>query len=281
MKRFFILASAAIVALASCAKTEVVYKDAPEQIAFKQITGPMTKAALIGTLGVIAHQGETQHFDNTQFTVSSGVWTNASAVWPYEGTLDFTVYAPAGEASFDYSTKTLTVEDVIAGESVYFGEKRYMNTAKTSNAIDVVLKHMSSKITVNVTMNSPYTFQSLTLNDCVTKGDVNVLYTNPDAPVVSIKTSKASGPQSITSGEPFCVLPKAQTSFTIVFTQGALSFTKNIPLSDNWVANSAYEYNISVASPDQINFNATVVDNWDNGGQVNKDQSDFVNVDPQ
>lgn len=44
MKRFFILASAAIVALASCAKTEVVYKDAPEQIAFKQITGPMTKA---------------------------------------------------------------------------------------------------------------------------------------------------------------------------------------------------------------------------------------------
>ena len=44
MKRFFILASAAIVALASCAKTEVVYKDAPEEIAFKQITGVMTKS---------------------------------------------------------------------------------------------------------------------------------------------------------------------------------------------------------------------------------------------
>ena len=47
MKRLFILATAAIVALASCAKTEVVYTDAPEEIGFKAVTGAMTKAAIL------------------------------------------------------------------------------------------------------------------------------------------------------------------------------------------------------------------------------------------
>ena len=96
MKRFFILATAAIVALASCAKTEVVYNDAPEQISFKQITGAMTKAAHTledGNLGVFAHQGEDEYFGNTPFAGTSGSFT-AAKYWPYEGTLDFTVYYP-------------------------------------------------------------------------------------------------------------------------------------------------------------------------------------------
>ena len=54
MRRFFILASAAIVALASCAKTQVVYNDAPEEIALKTVNMPMTKAAYNQDLGVVA-----------------------------------------------------------------------------------------------------------------------------------------------------------------------------------------------------------------------------------
>ena len=62
MKRLFILASAAIVALAACTKTEVVYTEAPAEIGFKQITDVMTKAVpdgtqLPATMGVYAYKG--------------------------------------------------------------------------------------------------------------------------------------------------------------------------------------------------------------------------------
>ena len=110
MKRFFILATAAIVALASCAKTEVVYNDAPEQIAFKQITGAMTKAfGNYTTLGVFAYQDSKKHFENYTFT-HDGVkgWTNPDAVWPYEGDLTFTVYAPAATATLEGNVLKLT-----------------------------------------------------------------------------------------------------------------------------------------------------------------------------
>ena len=62
MKRLFILASAAIVALASYTKTQVVYTEAPEEISFKQVTNVMTKAGALqtGVLGVFAHQGENE-----------------------------------------------------------------------------------------------------------------------------------------------------------------------------------------------------------------------------
>ena len=42
MKRLFILA-AATVALASCAKTQVVYNEEPQEIAFRQVENVMTK----------------------------------------------------------------------------------------------------------------------------------------------------------------------------------------------------------------------------------------------
>ena len=44
MKKIFILATAAIVAFASCMKTEVVSNSEPQEIAFRQFTGSMTKA---------------------------------------------------------------------------------------------------------------------------------------------------------------------------------------------------------------------------------------------
>lgn len=48
MKRLVILA-AAIVALASCAKTQVVYNEEPQEIAFKTVSGVMTKGPVTGT----------------------------------------------------------------------------------------------------------------------------------------------------------------------------------------------------------------------------------------
>ena len=72
MKRFFICAAAAIVALASCSKTEVVNTSAPEEIGFKAVTGAITKAeqdaaTLDGAMGVFAfvHGESTSYFSNT------------------------------------------------------------------------------------------------------------------------------------------------------------------------------------------------------------------------
>ena len=50
MKRLFILA-AATVALASCAKTQVVYNEEPQEIAFRQVENVMTKGGAGTSLG--------------------------------------------------------------------------------------------------------------------------------------------------------------------------------------------------------------------------------------
>ena len=101
MKRFFILASAAIVAFASCAKTEVVYNEAPQEIGFKAVTGSITKVeqssgALSGDMGVIANLTTgAAYFGNTQFVYNSTDenWSCADPkYWPVdENKLSFAV----------------------------------------------------------------------------------------------------------------------------------------------------------------------------------------------
>ena len=265
MKRFFILATAAIVALASCAKTEVVYKDAPEQIAFKQITGVMTKAEFTDNLGVFAYQGTNKHFDDMPFVHNGTNWTNADAVWPYEGQLTFTVYAPHTEYGASLNGSVLTVANVEAAENVYYGATQ-VTTAKTDE-VDVVLRHMAAKVTVEVDLGA-YTLTSLTLNDACTSGEVNVNYGTTPATVAVAENTGSTQSLDMTEESVQYVLPGAQTSFTIEFTQGALSFEKTLTLpTANWVANTAYTYNITVADPEQIYISASVA-GWDPSSPV-------------
>ena len=278
MKRFFILASAAIVALASCAKTEVVYKDAPQQIAFRQITNVMTKASLDTdvSLGVLADvTGGQAHFGNTQFTYVTDSWT-AAVYWPYEGNLDFTVYAPYSENTV-FADGILAIKNVQAGEQTYYGEKRYLNTVK-DETVAVALNHSSAKISVNIKGSDLYTVTGLTLKNVSTSGTVNVVYdsstgnatsvtTSDNTPAsVDLKKNAATFSEVLNTTTPVVLddvylLPGAQTAFDITFTQGGLSFTKEISLSaDNakWTANSQYVYNITISAPDQIKLSATV-----------------------
>ena len=85
MKKFFFCAAAAIVALASCSKTQVVYNDAPQEIGFKAVTGVMTKTTTFAddrALGVFANltgddnaDGDV-YFGNTSFAKGDGdTWT--------------------------------------------------------------------------------------------------------------------------------------------------------------------------------------------------------------
>lgn len=159
MKRFFILATAAIVALASCAKTEVVYKDAPEEIAFKQITNVMTKAVpdgtqLPATMGVYAYKGTTPYFSNVSYSDKTGYWgatdDNDKAYWPLDNsTLTFTVYAPHN-ANAQFATNMLTIPDVTNATDVLYGKTQPTGN-KTSNAttpVDVELGHAFAQVLV-------------------------------------------------------------------------------------------------------------------------------------
>lgn len=119
MKKILVCAMAAIVALASCSKTEFVENSAPTPIGFKAVTGGHTKAEhtnnnFTQSLGVFAIENEHNdiYLDNYAFGKSNGTWINNSAFWPFQTTLDFVVYSPAvtgSNASFDISENTLTV----------------------------------------------------------------------------------------------------------------------------------------------------------------------------
>ena len=280
MKRFFILASAAIVALASCVKSEVVYKDGPQQIAFKQITGAMTKATDLATtisLGVIAHDGETKapYFGNLPFTNTSGYWTNQAAYWPYEGTLTFTVYAPAVAAEkASIADNVLTIQGVEAADALYYATER-ITTGKVAS-VPVLLKHISAQITVNVTLGSAYVLNgddAITLTAPTTAGTVAVTYSDKTVDEVTTCTVDAVSTTVVTtdtdrileSGEPVYVLPGAQTSLVVKFKQTASpyqTYEKEIPLTPAvWDANTKYTYNIGITAPDQIKFTAQV-DDW-------------------
>ena len=271
MKRFFILATAAIVALASCAKTEVVYKNAPEQIAFKQITNVMTKASMSTDieLGVTAHDEENEpYFSNLPFTHNGTAWANAAALWPYEGALTFTVYAPAGTASYNVNTEILTIESVEAGEHVYYGTQRFSATkpAKVEGVtppINLTLKHISAHLTANVNLGTAYELTGLTLKTPTTKGNVQVEYTLGAS--VSTVTATTTTDVSLTSGTAVYVLPGDQTSIVVNFKQKASpyqAYSKEIDLDETWEANTKYVYNIGINAPEAITF-TTEVAGWD------------------
>ena len=276
MKRFFILATAAIVALASCAKTEVVYNDAPEQIAFKQITNVMTKAGeqtpLTGDMGVFAYKAGTTgvgtdgvYLPNTKFTLAGGVWGNTAAKWPYEGNLDFIVYAPFNEDA-ETTTTLLTLPGVAAADALYYGVQKYSNVSKDDGDVEVELNHLSAKISVDFTApGDGYTISKVVLNDVCTNGTVTVDYSS--TPVVATTVKTTEGDHELTSGTPFYVLPGAQTTFTVTFVQengdNDVTYTKEVSLAGaTWDANKGYTYNFSITPTGAITFKA-VVNPWD------------------
>ena len=161
MKRFFILASAAIVALASCAKTQVVYKDAPQEIAFKALNDVMTKADALGDeayteMNVYAFDANHANFFTEGWVsfapkTAGAAWTaETPRYWPVEGALDFIYYAPKTQtaiAAYDSGYK-LTADLTNAKDFIYGTEVSH--GTKTSTSINAVLRHALSKIEVSV-----------------------------------------------------------------------------------------------------------------------------------
>lgn len=276
MKKFFILASAAIVALASCAKTEVVYKDAPEEIAFKQITGVMTKATALteGSLGVFAHQETAAYFGNTPFNWD-GAYYASTKTWPLEGLLDFTVYYPyIATADYAPTTKTLTLpitDAVLATNSldkIYYGSERITGKKKGDNLV-AVLHHVCAKLVVNFDGGDLYEFISAKFTGVYLAGMVSVNYNNP---ITVTATGTTEAPLKTedyllteSDGTVGYVLPGNQTSIIITFKQKTGSATPivrtaTLTPSSTWDAHKRYTYDIKVGANEVIKFSAQTED---------------------
>lgn len=292
MKRLFILATAAIVALASCSKTQVVYTDAPEEIGFKAVTGAMTKADLGNDvhLGVFAEydNGSTtvSYFDNADFAKDGSVW-KGSKYWPKEGTLDFTFYAPqkATGAEYDDATKTLTltIPDNGSAQTDYLvGNTRPMEKEYADGEVAVVLDHVlaSIKFTVQADKASVYAITSMVLNDTKQAGDVIFEYADDGSSysatvdnatgdqnfdVITANTPVAVSPASAGNANGYLVFPSNGTSVTVNYTIGGAPQTVTLDLSaDNWLSGKQYTYAISFTS-NEILVSPTVVDSWTAG----------------
>lgn len=269
MKRLFILA-AATVALASCAKTQVVYNEEPQEIAFRQVENVMTKTETLGnwkdgSMGVFAYKtGEiNSYFTNAKFAQSGTEWVGVddqgdpkSYYWPFQGFLDFYVYAPH-DASFacDRATHKIirnafTNSDYVA-QNPYSGTVKYnyncpdlmygstiITSEKTDDALEVSLKHALALVHVKAkaTTTGVVSIKSMKLNDTPTSATLNVTYSGDPmtgTPTWSELTNEtldlsifnAASPVSITSTDVFTqlgnevlVIPGlAQTSFSIEY----------------------------------------------------------------
>ena len=146
MKKFFIFAAAAIVALAACTKTEfdnTAYKKS-RVINFNTVTGKATKAPITGNL----FQSSNEAFGVFAYYLSSGTWASHTEdpvvymddvtvsfsdsldiwapeetyYWPLEGKLSFIAYWPQDAATASFSEDGLlaltgfTVEGTVADQ---------------------------------------------------------------------------------------------------------------------------------------------------------------------
>lgn len=215
MKKLMVFAMAAMVALASCTKTELVDNSAPTPISFKTVKGSVTKSdpavssvTLNGNvpMGVFAYVNKTNghdlYFRNYKFVAdipsapTSWGHEEDKAFWPFESSLDFVVYAPwESENDASYSSNTLTISNAnispsysanskivnIANQTDYlYGASYFDNTddegyTKTSNSVNVDLNHAAAKVTVSFT-GKDITICDVSLENPVFKGSYTVEY---------------------------------------------------------------------------------------------------------
>lgn len=278
MKKIFILATAAIVAFASCMKSEVVYNQGQQEIGFRQFTGSMTKAtnlsALVGgpeTMGVFAHisGSSTQpYFLNAKFVkpASSNDWGgDPKRYWPLQNKLDFTVYAPYVEGTTYNATEgILTVQvanNTNAQEDFLYGVGRYIDQAKT--VVPVVLKHALSKLSFQVQSNvsNLFTITKVELVDAIQDGSFKVTY-GVETSIAPI-TGSTKGTCDVYNGS--CVVTKdaySQLGSKLVFPTGSgsneakLRITYNmveatglvaeVALNHDWDSGKHYTYNVDI-----------------------------------
>ena len=291
MKRFFICAAAAIVALASCSKTEVVNTSAPEEIGFKAVTGVMTKTLgdqAHANMGVFASKSadDSEYFGNTEFIEGdNNVWTGATAqYWPLEGSLDFALYAPfSNSADRDFADNTLSiVVDNSEDQTDWLYGTEVITGTKQNTAMSVDLRHALAKINATVTADlAGLKVISLVVTETVQNGVLTVDYAGTDADLtdgdsrlswdiandVITKDWTLIGANTLAKDSPVegsCyVIPSEQTSLVLTYSlpesQTPLTYTHTFG-NARWVDGKSYTYNIKIGV-NEIKFEPNV-NNW-------------------
>lgn len=298
MKKLFVCAAAAIVALASCSKTELINTEAPKEIGFKAVTGSITKALsstaldINSSLGVFAYvHDDTEikdYFGNTKFIFSSEeeiddvntpIWTSPTTTddqdgvgpkyWPIAHNLDFVVYSPyqSSGVSYNLETSILSVTANNASIDYLYGDDYYDKSGngydKDTKSVPVQLNHAKAKITVNLTYEN-VTITNLQLDEQVIEGTYNVDYSTSKItwPTKSEATKVSFNLDNNGSGS-ILVVPETVSNisfnYTMEGTTTPLSYT--IVNSTNWEAGYEYIFNINV-TPKEIKFTPVVL-NWD------------------
>lgn len=290
MKRFFICAAAAIVALASCSKTEVVNTSAPEEIGFKAVTGVMTKdvqttADFEQDMGVIAYQsGLTDvYFANAKFTDETvdGVttWNGVTTkYWPIDSKLDFFVYSPYQETGVtpDPTNKKLTVvvpDNGTAQKDYLYSNAYIIEKDKTSGNIPVAFDHALAYVTVKFSGEDVITLSDAKLNNTYQSGTYTVTY-NPTTSVAwtaqgtSTNLDLEEGALTSDYNTSWLVVP-GSTGNTITFDYTISGMTgtaisKEIELNESWQAGYHYTYNVTIGA-NEIKFTVQSVTGWSTG----------------
>ena len=294
MKRLFILATAAIVALASCSKTQVVYTDAPEEIAFKQVTNVMTKvtAGLANQdMSVFAYVGGTSYFGNTEFAYNDGksaYVASAAKYWPASGDVDFIVWAPYDAAVT--STSATQLANISKGTDdqidVLYGT---VSATKQDAAVNVDLNHALSLVQINIAGSENVKLMNVELLNSVQKATavVNTAAdpavewtpdaTDPKKAAVSLytPTDNVNGDALDAVAKPctdYIVVPVTTNDATIKLSYkmgsdaAVLTYETAAALGE-WEPGMKYVYNISVGAT-EIKLNPVAPAQWSDGGSV-------------
>ena len=276
MKKFFILASAAIAALASCAKTEVVNKNAPEQIAFKTVNVPMTKAAYDQDLGIAAFylDSKATYFDVSKFSLHNGVWTG-SQYWPLADALSFALYGPFDGATDVDMTATGLAATAVASDVDFLyayvdnAGAGYTKKAFENSGVPVELAHAKSKVVVHVSTGTNENVTAVELLETAMTGDCAVTFANKE--VVWTNTNVAT--VDFTTDTEHFVVPAIPSKLKITYdsvspAQSGLDVTidlatqtmkdkdGNVLTETDWQPGYAYTYHININS-NQITIHAS------------------------
>ena len=303
MKRLFILASAAIVALASCSKTQVVYNDAPEEIGFKAVTGTMTKAPLSGT-ALPTNQGNmmvyaskskdnvepyTPYFGPVEFGwKDESYWGGTTAqYWPETGYLKFIAYYPSTIGTG--VTGDATTDIVITGASAANGDDiLYTNLTDKQDCasnpkplvpmpflhalaqVQVTAKVSDAAMTnvkvTSVVLTNPLMTGKLTISS----NDASWASQAVGDPVTmnNVISDEALNASAKSLGVGTLVVPGDQTAtLTVTYTIDGLEVTTDpISITGTWEKGKKYIYNLSIGL-DEIKINPSVA-NWDDAPVV-------------
>lgn len=289
MKKYFICAAAAIVALASCSKTQVVYNGELEEIGFKAATGAITKAeqvtTLTGTMGAFAFINgteDTQYFTNVSFSKPDGssVWTGGQ-YWPLQSNLNFVVYAPHGSASYGSKKLTVTGADnsshtTIADQTDYLYGAEYYDDADgkgySKEQVATTLKHALAKVTLSFT-GANATVKTVSLVNPTLKGDYTVDYSETTPTAVWTATAEATNltltdfadkeMEATAQSVSIMVVPADDSDIVITYTIAGTDdiLTATHKLEGTWATGTHYIYNIKI-DPAAIEFLAPTVAGW-------------------